>query len=170
MSPCEYRRLTFPATSEEHANDEDLQASHADHQTTLHQAEIEYSLFGASDCAEVSVLTRAEVLLLASERRHLSRQTDESLLYTTELFWAGTTLLREVCSRLILNLTHSACVHVESSHTYRNLKVNELVGEGGNTVVEAESVLSNSVRCEYKVALLLLLTIEDQDLFSWLCR
>lgn len=45
--------------------------------------------------------------------------------------------------------------------SYGNLKVDEFVGEGAHLVVEAELVLANDVGVEDKVALALLLAIED---------
>lgn len=48
---------------------EDLQASHCDHDHTLQNAEVEYTLFRASYGGEVSVFSCAEVFLVSVDGR-----------------------------------------------------------------------------------------------------
>lgn len=54
---------------EEESNNKDLKAAHSNHHDDLNQAEIDYSRLGASDGAEVSVLTGTEVFLVSGDRR-----------------------------------------------------------------------------------------------------
>ena len=51
---------------------------------------------------------------------------------------------------------------------YRNLEIYYLVREGGDGVVEAESVFAGLCRCEDIVALSLLLAAEDDPVLAWL--
>lgn len=62
------------------------------------------------------------------------------------MFWGGALLGRELGARLVLD---------------RDLKVDELLGERGHVVAEAEAILADLVGGEDKVALSLLDTIED---------
>lgn len=63
---------TFPAASEEHLHDEDLQTGHGNHEASLDDIEVEDSLLRAPHSAEVPVLTRTEVLLLPDQCRDLA--------------------------------------------------------------------------------------------------
>lgn len=65
----EIEKLTFPRPLEEEPHDEYLQASHTDHQPTLHHAKIKYPRLGALDRAEVSIFACTEVLLVAIDGR-----------------------------------------------------------------------------------------------------
>ena len=60
-----YKRLTFPRPLKEESHNENLQASHTDHQPALDHAEIEYPRLRALDRAEIPILTCTEVLLVA---------------------------------------------------------------------------------------------------------
>lgn len=53
---------------------------------------------------------------------------------------------------------------------YRNLKVDQLVGESRDGVVEAEAVLSTQCRREDVIALTLLLAVENDPLLAGLFR
>jgi hypothetical protein len=66
--------VTLARALEEEAHDEDLQASHAYHHQTLDDGEVEDSLLGAPDGAEVSVLAGAEVFLVSADGGELGRQ------------------------------------------------------------------------------------------------
>lgn len=67
---------TLPPTREELPHDEHLQTRHRDHQTTLHQTEVEDPLLRTPDRAEIPVLPRAEVLLLPSQSADLAVQLE----------------------------------------------------------------------------------------------
>ena len=98
--------LTFAASSEEPPHDEDLETSHGNHHAAFHQAEIEDSLRGAVDRAEIAILPSTEVLLLPRQSRDLTRQLQDSLLHTAELFRGGASLLRESGLHLVLDLNY----------------------------------------------------------------
>lgn len=86
--------LTFPAASEEHLDDKDLEASHGDHQSALDQAEVENSPLRTPHRAEVAVLTRAEVFLLPGQVGDLTAQLPHVLFHPAELLGARAGLLR----------------------------------------------------------------------------
>ena len=96
--------VSFTSTSEEHPHDEDLQASHADHDSAFQQTEVEHSLLRAPDRAEVPVFTCAEVLLLAGEGGDLAGHAEDGLLNTAELLGRCAGFLGEVCARLVFDL------------------------------------------------------------------
>ena len=68
---------TFPSALEEEADNEDLQSCHGHKQARLHQTEVEYPLLGALDGAEVAVLARAEVLLVAGDGGELRGELED---------------------------------------------------------------------------------------------
>ena len=53
---------------EEEPHDKYLQPGHAHHHQALNHAEVEDPPLSAPNCAEISVLSRAEVLLISSNR------------------------------------------------------------------------------------------------------
>ena len=55
--------ITFPCALEEVPYHQHLQCCHAAHHSNLHKTEIEYPLFCASHCIEISVLSRSEIFL-----------------------------------------------------------------------------------------------------------
>lgn len=57
--------VALPCALEEEADNKDLEGTHADDEAGLDQAEVDDSLLGASNGAEVAVLTRAEVFLVS---------------------------------------------------------------------------------------------------------
>lgn len=57
---------------EEESDDKDLQTTHGNHHGALDQAEVDDSSLRASDGAEVSVLSRAEVLLVSCDGGQLT--------------------------------------------------------------------------------------------------
>lgn len=101
--------ITLSPAGEEHPDHEHLQTCHAYHQSTLHKTEVEDALLGAPDSAEISVLSRAEILLLPRQCRDLARQLEYCLLYAAQLLGRGPGFLRQACSRLVLNLRRVRC-------------------------------------------------------------
>jgi DNA polymerase III epsilon subunit-like protein len=96
--------ISLTAASEEHPDDKDLQASHANHHGAFQQAEVEHSLLRAPHRAEVPVLTCAEVFLLASEGGDLTGHAEDGLLDAAELFGGCAGFLREICAGLVFDL------------------------------------------------------------------
>ena len=96
--------VSLTSTSEEHPHDKDLQASHADHHSALQQAEVEHPLLRAPDSAEVPVLARAEVLLLAREGGDLARHLEDRLFHAAELLGRCAGFLGEVGAGLVFDL------------------------------------------------------------------
>lgn len=86
--------VTLASACEEHPHDKYLQASHADHDGTLEQAEVEHTLLGAPDSAEVPVFARAEVFLLAGEGGDLAGYTEDGLFDAAQLLGSCASLLR----------------------------------------------------------------------------
>jgi hypothetical protein len=56
---------TFPGTLEEEAHNKDLQGGHRNHHQRLNNAEVEDTALGTAHGTKVTILTRAEVLLVA---------------------------------------------------------------------------------------------------------
>lgn len=96
--------VTLASASEEHSYDEHLQASHADHDGTLEQAEVEDTLLGAPDSAEVPVFASAEVFLLAGEGGDLAGDAEDGLFDAAQLLGSCAGLLRKVRAGLVLDL------------------------------------------------------------------
>jgi DNA polymerase III epsilon subunit-like protein len=96
--------ISLTAASEEHPDDKDLQASHANHHSAFEQAEVEHSLLRTPHRAEVPVLACAEVFLLASEGGDLAGHAEDGLLDAAKLFGRGAGFLREVCAGLVFDL------------------------------------------------------------------
>jgi hypothetical protein len=165
--------ISLTTASEEHPHDKHLQASHADHHSALQQAEVEHPLLRAPDSAEVPVLARAEVFLLAGEGGDLARDLEDRLFHAAELLGGCAGLLGEVGAGLVFDLwvvglvdgSLLMCMGAREA-SYRNLKVNKLVCEGRDGVVEAEAVFAGEVGCEDVVALALLLALQDDLLLA----
>lgn len=81
--------ISLPSTRKEHLNNEHLQARHTDHQRALDDGEVEDAALGALHGAEVAVLARAEVLLLARQAADLVRQTEHAFFHGAELVVGG---------------------------------------------------------------------------------
>lgn len=96
--------VTLASASEEHPHNKHLQASHADHDGTLEQAEVKHALLGAPNSAEVPVFARAEVFLLAGEGGDLAGHAEDGLFDAAELLRSCAGLLRKVCAGLVLDL------------------------------------------------------------------
>jgi hypothetical protein len=96
--------VSLTTTSEEHPHDKHLQAGHADHHSAFQQAEVEHSLFRAPDSAEVPVLARTEVFLLAGEGGNLARNLEDRLFHAAELLGRCAGFLREVGTGLVFDL------------------------------------------------------------------
>lgn len=58
---------TFPSALEKEAHNKDLQRSHGHHYQTLDHTEIEDAALCAPHGAEIAVLARAEILLVAGD-------------------------------------------------------------------------------------------------------
>ena len=96
--------ISLTTAREEHPHDRHLQASHADHHSALQQAEVEHPLLRAPDSAEVPVLARAEVLLLAREGGDLARHLEDRLFHAAELLGGCAGFLGEVGAGLVFDL------------------------------------------------------------------
>jgi hypothetical protein len=166
--------ISLTSTSEEHPDDEDLQTSHADHHSAFQQAEVEYSLLRTPHRAEVPVLACAEVFLLAGEGGDLAGHAEDGLLDAAELFGRCAGFLREVCAGLVFDLwvylVRDCVEEISPWVSYRDLKVDKLVRESGNRVVEAEAVLARVSSREDVVTLALFLAIQNHLLLARLLR
>lgn len=107
--------VSLTSASEEHPHDKDLQASHADHDSTFQQAEVEHSLLRTPDRAEVSVFSCAEVFLLAGKGGDLAGHAEDGLLDAAELLGSCAGFLREVCARLVFDLSCAWLDRIPSS-------------------------------------------------------
>jgi hypothetical protein len=96
--------ISLTTAGEEHPHDKHLQAGHADHHSAFQQAEVEDPLFRAPDSAEVPVLARAEVFLLASEGGDLARHLEDRLFHAAELLGRCAGFLRQVGAGLVFDL------------------------------------------------------------------
>jgi hypothetical protein len=96
--------ISLTTAREEHPHDKHLQASHADHHSALQQAEVEHPLLRAPDSAEVPVLARAEVFLLAREGGDLARDLEDRLFDAAELLGRCAGFLGEVGAGLVFDL------------------------------------------------------------------
>ena len=63
--------ITLPRALEEESNHQDLQRRHPNHHRNLNQAEVKNPALGTSHRAEVSILTRPEILLHPRDGRQL---------------------------------------------------------------------------------------------------
>lgn len=72
--------LTFSGTLEKEPDNQNLQCRHTDHHTHFHQAEVEYSLLRAPDCAKVSVLSGSEIFLHPADRAQLAAHFENGVL------------------------------------------------------------------------------------------
>lgn len=61
----EISKLTFPCSLKEEPHDKHLQPSHTNHQPALHHTKVKYPTLGTLHSAEIPVLARAEVFLVA---------------------------------------------------------------------------------------------------------
>lgn len=167
--------VAFSCALEEEAHDKDLQSTHADYQPALNQAKVHDPLLCAADCAEVAVLSRAEVFLISGDGGELAGDLEDRLLEGRGLFWGATLLGGEVDTGLVLDLWAKASVSVCLWQRWRvggtdsNLKVDKLVCDSAHLIVEAERVVANIVAGEDKVSLALLLPVND-NLADWACN
>lgn len=83
---------TFPGALEKEADNEDLQSCHGHNQARLHQTEVEYPLLGALDGAEVAVLARAEVFLVAGDGGELRGELEDGFFEDRGLLGGGALL------------------------------------------------------------------------------
>jgi hypothetical protein len=72
---------------EEEPNNEYLQTTHGDYHGDLDQTKVDNSGLGASDGAEVSVLSRAKVFLVSGYGRQQPRDLIDGFLECAGLFW-----------------------------------------------------------------------------------
>lgn len=139
--------LDVAPSAEEGPDDEDLESAHGHHSSTLQESEPEDTVFGGLDSAHVSILPRPKVLLRPTHLTDLRAKLQDTLLNGTRLIGADACLLRQHGGpRLVLHL---------------NLEIDNLVGDSGDAVVEAELILARGGGSEDKVALFLLVTVED---------
>jgi hypothetical protein len=98
------KKHTLPSALEEEAHNKHLQRSHRDHHQRLNDTEVEDPALGAAHGTEVTVLTRAEVLLVTRDRRQLRGQFVDGFFEVGSLLGAGTLTRRKLGALLILNL------------------------------------------------------------------
>lgn len=96
--------VTLPCALEEEAHDKDLQRTHADDQADLDQAEVDNPLLCAPDGAEVAVLARAEVFLVARHGGQLAGELGDRLLERGCRLGVAALLGGEVDAGLVLDL------------------------------------------------------------------
>jgi hypothetical protein len=75
--------------------DQDLQSRHPNHHTDLDETEIEDPVLCTPDCAEVPVLSCAEVFLHAANGAELAADFEDSVFKRGGLFGRRAGLLRE---------------------------------------------------------------------------
>lgn len=97
-------KLTLSCALEEEAHNKDLQRGHRNHHQRFNHAEIEDAALSAADGAEVSVFTRAEVLLVPGDCGQLSGELVDGFLQAGGLFRASTLAGWELGTLLVLNL------------------------------------------------------------------
>lgn len=136
--------VTFPSALEEEAHNKDLQRSHGNHHQRLDHTEVENPTLGTPHGTEITVLTCAEVLLVAGDGRELCGELVDRLLQAGGLLWASALAGGKLGALFVLD---------------GDLEVDHLLGEGGHLVVEAEGVLAHALRSEDKVALALLCAV-----------
>ena len=98
---------------EEEADDENLQGTHADHHGALDETEVDDPALGASDGAEVSVLSRAEILLVSRDGGQLARHLVDGFFEFRRLL-RGRPLLRGELGLLFvfdLSIAHEILVN-----------------------------------------------------------
>lgn len=96
--------VTLATAREEHPHNKHLQASHADHDGALEQAEVEHALLRAPDSAEIPVFACAEVFLLAGEGGDLAGNAEDGLFDTAELLGSCAGLLGKVRTGFVFDL------------------------------------------------------------------
>ena len=96
--------LTFSGTLEEEPHNEDLQRSHRNHHQALNHAEVENTTLRTTNGAEVPVLSRAEVLLVAGDGGELSGQLEDRLLESGGLLGTSTLAGGQLCAFFVLDL------------------------------------------------------------------
>lgn len=95
---------TFPGTLEEEAHNKDLQRSHGNHHQRLDHTEVENPTLGTPNGTEVTVLTCAEVLLVAGDGGELRGELVDRLLQTGGLFGASTLTGGKLGALFVLDL------------------------------------------------------------------
>lgn len=89
---------------EKEPHNEDLQASHCDHDQALQYAEVENTLLRAPHRGEVPVLSRAEVFLVSVDGRQLGGDFEDGFFEDGGLLGSRALLGRELCACFVLNL------------------------------------------------------------------
>lgn len=124
-----------------------LQPRHADHDQILDNAEPPDPRLCAPHRAEIAILARAKVLLVACDCAQLAGDLVDALLQQTRLLGGGA---------LLCGQRRGAGFVLDG-----DFKVDQFVREGGHVVVEAEGVGAGGFRGgEDVVALLLSLAVE----------
>ena len=93
---------------EEESDDEDLQCTHAHHETTLDQAEVDDPPLGVADSVEVSIFAGPEILLVSGNGRDLARDLVDGFLQSRRALWRCTLLGWQLRPRLVLDLRDEA--------------------------------------------------------------
>ncbi len=98
-------KLTFPCPLEEEPHNKYLQPSHTNHQPALHHTKIKYPTLRTLDSAEVSILARAEVLLIAVDGGEVAGDFHDGFFEGGGLFGGGALFGgEEGGGRFVLNL------------------------------------------------------------------
>ena len=80
---------TFSGTLKEEPYNEHLQPSHANHQTTFHNAKVENPRLRALHRAKISIFPSAEIFLIPVDSGQITRYLQDRLLKSGGLFWRG---------------------------------------------------------------------------------
>ena len=103
---------------EEEADDENLQSAHANHHGALNETEVDDPALRAADGAEVSVLARAEVLLVPRDGGQLARHLVDGFFEFRGLFRGRPLLGRELRLLFVLDLYNFATRLAGHIHSY----------------------------------------------------
>ena len=82
-------KLTFPCPLEEESHNKHLQSSHTNHQSALHHTKIKYPTLRTFNSAEVSILARAEVFLVAVDGGEVAGDFHDGFFEGGGLFGGG---------------------------------------------------------------------------------
>jgi hypothetical protein len=96
--------ISFPRALKEEPYNKDLQPCHCHHHNRLQDTEIEDAALGASDGGEVSVLPRAEILLVSVDGGQLRGELEDGIFEHRGLFRRGSLFCWELGALLVLDL------------------------------------------------------------------
>jgi hypothetical protein len=161
IHPSTHLHIPLPGALKKESNNKNLQPRHRNHKCALHQTEIENPLLRTPNRAKISVLARAEVLLITADGGQLGRKLKDGFfedgglfgvcaLFRGELSVAGFVFDLDIpdISAFILIVCNRG---VGSTHS--NLKIHHLLRKSAHLVIEAEPILAGHSRRKHEVAL-----------------